>query len=227
MSLHTARNSFRAARSYNSFSNASAGDRKIEVKPGAIALRCIKTVGRVHFGQVYVGYPWAMRTDGTGTVETFMVDVGGSLAERKGADLFEPVKAKHRRLFKHLLTESEQMRAQRWLDALRDRCRGAAERLDAQDGQLVCPATPPSPFVDWLASNCLTAFEAIGREHATPEALYADYVAFVNARKIDAMDCIAFGKALDDRGAYVYHTMLHGARRAGICLRWLAEVRAT
>ncbi len=128
------------------FNRIALGRRRpIKVKPGAIALRCIKGISPCVFGDVYLGFPWQNRTDGTGTVDTFLVSVDGR-AVRKGAELFEPVNPKHRRLFLHMLTEPERVSVKRWIDDLRAKCRGEAELADlVRDGILVHGSAIPLP----------------------------------------------------------------------------------
>lgn len=225
MTPHVARDSFRAASAHihTPFANCTGTERRKQIiKPGAIALRCIKTVDPVYFGQVYIGWPCAMRVDGTGTAETFMVSANGR-AVRKEAHLFEPVNPRHRRLFPHLLTRVELNSSRDWYTALREKCRADSDRIAAETGMPMPAAPAPSPFRDWLKANCLTGVETAGKPYAFLSTLYDDYAAYVRARNIEQMAPAAFRQALE---AYGHRTSFrHDGRSSGICLRSQVDVR--
>ena len=97
-------------------------------RPTAISVICRKGDEHLVFGQTYLAWPWVFRTDGTGTVQDFVVSVDGN-ARIKGAAVFDPVKSEHRHLFLRWAT-GEAERSESWYTALREKCRVEAKLRD-------------------------------------------------------------------------------------------------
>ena len=97
-------------------------------RPTAISVICRKGDEHLVFGRTYLAWPWVFRTDGTGTVQDFVVSVDGT-AHIKGATVFDPVKPEHRKLFLRWRT-GEAERTESWVAALREKCRVDAKLRD-------------------------------------------------------------------------------------------------